>query len=199
MGDHHSAQFSALRSLSLFSLLVILSVYSLIYLKLPYFIEYNVHTSIVSTWISQWFLAKKLSLFFKNNFTRINHCKFIHHKKHLKPISQLPSIYSVPGKFQHHFQCKKVHTILEKICYSVECHFTECLSVLHWPVYFLLLTISIRVSINFDGALSLSFPWHTDLFAVSLFSQNFGKLYKTRFLSVLKASTSVSLWKRSKS
>jgi len=31
---------------------------------------------------------KKL-LFFKNNFTRINHCKFIHHKRHLKTLSQI--------------------------------------------------------------------------------------------------------------
>jgi hypothetical protein len=54
----------------------------------PYFIEYNV-TSIVRTWISQWFLAKKN--IFMNNFTRINHCKFIHHKSHLKPfLSYLP-------------------------------------------------------------------------------------------------------------
>jgi hypothetical protein len=32
------------------------------------------------------FGAKKLFLYFKNNFTRINHCKFIHHKSHLKPF-----------------------------------------------------------------------------------------------------------------
>jgi hypothetical protein len=57
---------------------------------IPYFIEYNAHTSIVRTWISQWFLAKKLFLFFKNNFTKINHCKFIHHKSHLTyTLSQL--------------------------------------------------------------------------------------------------------------
>jgi hypothetical protein len=30
---------------------------------LPYFIEYNAHTSIVRTWISQWFLAKKYFYF----------------------------------------------------------------------------------------------------------------------------------------
>jgi hypothetical protein len=54
---------------------------------LPYFIEYNAHTSIVRTWISQWFLLKKyLFLFFKNNFTRMNHCKFIYHKCHIKPF-----------------------------------------------------------------------------------------------------------------
>jgi len=28
---------------------------------------------------------------------------------------QLPSMYSAQGIFQHHFQCKKVHTILDKI------------------------------------------------------------------------------------
>jgi hypothetical protein len=38
-------------------------------------------------------LGKKLFLFFKKNFTRINHCKFIHHKSHLKPfLSYLPCI-----------------------------------------------------------------------------------------------------------
>jgi hypothetical protein len=37
--------------------------------------------------------GKKLILFFKNNFTRINHCKFIHHRSHLKPfLSYLPCI-----------------------------------------------------------------------------------------------------------
>ncbi len=60
---------------------------------LPYFIKYNVHSSIMCTWISQWFLTKKLFLFFKNNLTRINHCKFIYHKSHLKPfLSYLPCI-----------------------------------------------------------------------------------------------------------
>ncbi len=58
-----------------------------------YFIEYNVHTSIVRTWISQWFFTKKLFLFFNNNFKRINHCKFIHRKDYLKPfLSYLPCI-----------------------------------------------------------------------------------------------------------
>jgi hypothetical protein len=61
--------------------------------NIPYFIEYIAHTSRVRTWISQWFLAKNLFLFFKNNFTGINHCKFIHHKSHLKPfLSYLPCI-----------------------------------------------------------------------------------------------------------
>ncbi len=39
------------------------------------------------------FFGKNLFLFFKNNFTRINHCTFIHHKSHLKPfLSYLSSI-----------------------------------------------------------------------------------------------------------
>ncbi len=84
--------------------------------NLPYFIDYNVHMSIVRTGISQWFLAKNLFLFFKNNFTRINHCKLIHHKSHLQPfLSYLPC--SAQGIFQHHFQCKKVLIILDKIWY----------------------------------------------------------------------------------
>ncbi len=60
---------------------------------LLYFIEYNVHTSIVHTWISQYFWSKKWIIFFKNNFTRINDCKFIHHTSHRKPfLSYLPCI-----------------------------------------------------------------------------------------------------------
>ncbi len=39
------------------------------------------------------FWQKKLFLYIKNNFTRINHCKFIRHKSHLKPcLSYLPCI-----------------------------------------------------------------------------------------------------------
>ncbi len=79
--------------------------------KLPYFIEYNANMIIVHAWISQWFLAKKLFLFFKNNFTRINHCKFIHHKSLLKPfLSYLPCIVR-----REYFQFIKVRTILDKI------------------------------------------------------------------------------------
>ena len=67
-------------------------------LPILYFIENNAHTSIVRTWISQWFLAKKLFLFFKNNFTIFNHWKFIYHKSHLKPfLSYLPCI--VPREY----------------------------------------------------------------------------------------------------
>ncbi len=37
------------------------------------------------------FWQKKLFLFFKNNFTKINHCMPIHPKSHLKPfLSYLP-------------------------------------------------------------------------------------------------------------
>ncbi len=61
--------------------------------EIPYFIVYNVHESIVRSWISRWFLAKKLFLFFKNNFKRNNHCMFINHKSYLKPfLSCLPYI-----------------------------------------------------------------------------------------------------------
>ncbi len=39
------------------------------------------------------FGKKRLFLFFKNNFTRINDCKFIHHESHVKPfLSYLPCI-----------------------------------------------------------------------------------------------------------
>jgi hypothetical protein len=36
--------------------------------NLPYFIEYNVHTSIVSMWIAQVFLAKKFIFIFQEQF-----------------------------------------------------------------------------------------------------------------------------------
>jgi hypothetical protein len=66
-----------------------ITIFKILILKLPYFIKYNVHASIVRTWISQWFLA----IFFNNNFRRIQDCKFIHHKSHLKPfVSYLPCI-----------------------------------------------------------------------------------------------------------
>ena len=85
--------------------------------KIRYFIEYNVHTSIVRTCISQWFLAKKI--FFKNNFTRISHCKFIHHKSHLKPfLTYLPCImrrkyfsiiFNVKKCVLHSIKCGKLY------------------------------------------------------------------------------------------
>jgi len=84
--------------------------------KLPYFIKYTAHLSMVSTWISQRFLT--IFLFFKNNLIRINHCTFIHHKT----LSQLPSMCSAQEIFQHHFQCIKVHTILDKIQYAPREH-----------------------------------------------------------------------------
>ncbi len=56
-------------------------------IKLPYFIEYHAHLNFTMIF------GKKLFLFFKNYFTRINHCKFIHHKSYLKPfLSYLPCI-----------------------------------------------------------------------------------------------------------
>ncbi len=59
---------------------------------LPYFIEYNAHTSIVHIWISHWFLTKNYSIF-QENFKRNNRFKFIHHKSKLKPfLSNLPCI-----------------------------------------------------------------------------------------------------------
>ncbi len=62
---------------------------------LLYFIKYNVHTSIGAhaPEFHNDFWQKKLILFFKNTFTRINHYKFIHHRSHLKPfLSCLPCI-----------------------------------------------------------------------------------------------------------
>ncbi len=45
--------------------------------------EYSAHLNFTMIF------GKKNFYFFKNNFTRINHCKFIHHKRHLKTLSQI--------------------------------------------------------------------------------------------------------------
>jgi hypothetical protein len=64
------------------------------------------------------FGKKKIFLFFKNNFTRIHHCKFCHHKSHLKPfLSYLPCI--VRRKyFSIIFNVKKCALYLIKYCIS---------------------------------------------------------------------------------
>ncbi len=92
--------------------------------QLPYFIEYNAHTILVCTWISQWFLEKYFFSLFKNNFTRINHCIFIHHKTHLKPLlSYLPCIVH-REYFSIIFNVKKcaLYSIKYGICFCVECN-----------------------------------------------------------------------------
>jgi hypothetical protein len=85
--------------------------------------EYSILSSImcIQVWCApafhNHFWQKKLFLFFKNNFTRINHCKFIHHKSHLKAfLSSLPCIVC-REYFSSIFNVKKVHTILDKIQY----------------------------------------------------------------------------------
>jgi hypothetical protein len=99
--------------------------------KVLYFIKYNAHTSIVRTWISQWFLAIFFS-FFKNNFPRIDHCKFIHHKSHLKPfLSYLRREY-----FSIIFKVKKraLYTIKYSKSSSSKLVGTRRLTVLSLPV-----------------------------------------------------------------
>ncbi len=61
--------------------------------------------------------GKKIFLFLKNNFTRINDCQFFHHKSHLKPFLRYHPCRNAQGIFQHHFQCIKVRTILDKYSY----------------------------------------------------------------------------------
>ncbi len=74
-----------------------LQLFTMMCKQLPYFIEYDAHNNYSAHLNFKMILGKKnYFLFFKNNFTKINHCKFIHHKSHLKPFH-----------IQHHFQCKK--------------------------------------------------------------------------------------------
>jgi hypothetical protein len=63
------------------------------------------------------FGKKKLFLFFKNNFKRNNHCKFIHHKSYLITfLSYFPC--TVRREYiSIIFNVKKVRTILDKIFY----------------------------------------------------------------------------------
>ncbi len=71
------------------------------------------------TWISQRFLAKKIC--FKNNCTRINHYKFIHHKSYLKPfLSYLPCIVC-REYFSIIFNVKKceLYSIKYSICWNI--------------------------------------------------------------------------------
>ncbi len=85
---------------------------------IPYFIKYNVHMSIARTWISQWFLAKKLFLVFKNNFTRINPSKFYSSQKPSKTFLRYLPCIVCREYFIIIFNVKKVCTILDKIRYS---------------------------------------------------------------------------------
>ncbi len=57
--------------------------------------------------------------YFKNNFTRINHCKFIHHKRHLKPFLSYLLCRVCREYFSIIFNVKKVFTILHKIWYII--------------------------------------------------------------------------------
>ncbi len=53
-------------------------------------------------------------LFFKNNFTRINHSSLFIINAILNPLSVT---FHAQGLFQHHLEFKEVHTILDKIQY----------------------------------------------------------------------------------
>ncbi len=99
------------------------------FFNLPYFIEYNAHTNIV-----QFDFWQKIFLFFKNNITRINHCKFFHHKRHLKPfLSYLPCIVH-KEYFSIIYSVKRWCTILDKIQYiwlPFFIYHTSCLLTVH--------------------------------------------------------------------
>jgi hypothetical protein len=61
--------------------------------SIPYFIEYNVHKSMVRNWILQWFLAKNYFYFSRIISQELIIASFIHHKSHLKTLlSYLPCI-----------------------------------------------------------------------------------------------------------
>jgi hypothetical protein len=80
----------------------------------------NVHTIIVRTFISQLFLEKNVFiLFFKNIFTRNNHCIFIHHRSHLKPLLSYLTCIVRREYFSIIFYVKKCTKSVDKIWYFV--------------------------------------------------------------------------------
>jgi hypothetical protein len=91
--------------------------------------------------------GKKLFLFFKNNFTRINHCKFINHKSHLKPfLIYLPWI---------------VHREYFRIIFNVKsAHYTQSNTVSLIQFWLVVLTWAIRITV-------FSHLWHS-LFQIKL-------------------------------
>ncbi len=111
--------------------------YCLMDLKyIPYFFKYNAQTSIVRTWISQWFLAKKHYFYFSRIISQELTIASLFIIKAILNLSQLPSMYSLHGIFQHHFQCIKVHTILDKI---------QCIPNMHGCLFFYTKTITVFV------------------------------------------------------
>ncbi len=104
---------------------------------LLYFIKYNVHKSIVHTWISRWFLIKKL--FFKNDFTINNHCKFIHHKSHHKP-------------FLNYFPC-----VLCREYFSIIFNVQKC--TLYWIKYHTLASLCKQIGSSSQGSMVSGFTY----------------------------------------
>jgi hypothetical protein len=61
--------------------------------QLLYFIQYNAHTGIVRTWISQWFLAKK-NFYFSRIISQELIIGSLFIIKAILTLPQLPSMYS---------------------------------------------------------------------------------------------------------
>jgi hypothetical protein len=91
-------------------------------------------------------------LFFKNNFTRINNCKFIHHKSQLKPfLSYLPCIVR-----REYFSI--IFNVLKCALYPIK----YC-NIVIWPTWTLTIT---RAAGNYKGwiiltdKLTASYKWN---------------------------------------
>jgi hypothetical protein len=61
-------------------------------------------------------------------------------------------MYSAQGIFQHNFQCKKVHTILNKMwyaeCHYAECHYSECRKIVVCAGH-----VSVSITASLEGTL----------------------------------------------
>ena len=83
--------------------------------------------------------SKKLFLFVKNNFTGINHCKFIHHKSHLKTfLSHLPCTVR-----REYFSI--IFSVKKYTLYSINTVNTFSKNILHIPKLYQYLKPSLHV------------------------------------------------------
>ncbi len=91
------------------------------------------------------FIFLFIILFFKNNFTRINPCKFIHHKSHLKPIIRHLPCLMCREYFSIIFNVKKCALYLIKYnsqtyrkLYNIVCKsfFVRCLTIIYSRDYY---------------------------------------------------------------
>ncbi len=133
-------------------------------LKLPYFFEYNAHTSIVRTWISQWFLTKKLFYFSRIMSQEIIIASLFIIEAILNPFPILPCIVR-REYFSNIFHVKKC--ALYSIKHGTSLFIETTIYMAHW--LFIIMTFSIipfrlttlSISIKADTQYKRILEWTT--------------------------------------